>query len=61
VDAEKGKEENDEELVAAIGVALFLNEDGMHDSESDVLTLVPEASAWTGAGNNQKRSPLRKF
>lgn len=61
VDAETGEEVNDEELVAAIGVALFLNEDGMHDSESDVLTLVPEASAWTGAGNNQKRSPLRKF
>ncbi len=61
VDAETGEEVNDEELIAAIGVALFLHEDGMHDSESDVLTLLPTASAWNGAGNNQKRSPLRKF
>ncbi|MCR5153715.1 MAG: transcriptional regulator NrdR [Lachnospiraceae bacterium] len=29
--------------------------------EVDVLTLLPTASAWNGAGNNQKRSPLRKF
>ena len=61
VDAETGEDVHDEELAAAIGVALFLHEDGMHDSESDVLTLVPSVSAWNGAGNNQKRSPLRKF
>ena len=52
---------NDEELAAAIGVALFLHEDGMHDAESDVLTLMPAASAWTGAGQNLKKSPIRKF
>ena len=55
-----GKEVNDDEL-AAIGVALFLHEDGMHDAESDVLTLAPSASSWTGAGQNQKKYPLRKF
>ena len=59
--AETGAEVNDEELAAAIGVALFLHADGMHDAESDVLTLTPAASAWTGAGQNQKKSPLRKF
>ena len=52
---------NDEDLAAAIGVALFLHEDGMHDAESDVLTLMPTASAWTGAGQNLKKSPIRKF
>lgn len=51
---------NEEELAAIIAVGLFLNEDGMHDQESGVLTLAPSASAWTGAGNNHKRSPLRK-
>lgn len=56
-----GKEVDDDELAAAIGVALFLHEDGMHDAESDVLTLAPAASAWTGAGQNQKKSPVRKF
>ncbi len=56
-----GKEVDDEELAAAIGVALFLHEDGMHDQESNVLTLAPSNSAWTGAGNNQKRSPIRRF
>lgn len=56
-----GKEVDNDELAAAIGVALFLHEDGMHDAESDVLTLAPSASAWTGAGQNQKKSPLRKF
>ena len=52
---------NDEELAAIIAVGLFLNEDGMHDQESGVLTLTPTNSAWTGAGNNQKRQPVRKF
>jgi len=52
---------NEEELAAIIAVGLFLNEDGMHDQESGVLTLAPSPSNWTGAGNNQKRSPLRKF
>ena len=52
---------NDEDLAAAIGVGLFLHEDGMHDAESDVLTLMPAASAWTGAGQNLKKSPIRKF
>lgn len=56
-----GKEVDDQELAAAIGVALFLHEDGMHDQESGVLTLTPATSTWTGAGQNQKRSPLRKF
>lgn len=52
--------ESEEELAAIIAVGLFLNEDGMHDQESGVLTLAPSVSAWTGAGNNHKRSPLRK-
>ena len=60
-DAASGQEVDDAELAAAIGVALFLHADGMHDAESDVLTLTPAASAWTGAGQNQKKSPLRKF
>lgn len=60
-DKATGAEVNDEELAAAIGVALFLHEDGMHDQESGVLTLAQTASTWTGAGCNQKRSPLRKF
>ncbi len=51
----------DEEVAAAIGMALFLAEDGMHDRESDTLTLAPTAQAWTGSGNNHKHSPLRKF
>lgn len=51
----------DDELAAAIGVALFMHEDGMHDQESGVLTLTPTPSSWTGAGNNQKKSPLRRF
>ena len=57
-----GKEVNDEELAAAIGMALFLHEDGMHDTESGVLTLnAPQPGAWTGVGANQKQMPLRKF
>ncbi len=61
VEKATGAEVNDDELAAAIGVALFMHEDGMHDQESGVLTLNPTPSSWTGAGNNQKRSPLRKF
>lgn len=60
-DSATGKAINNEELAAAIGMALFLHEDGMHDQESGVLTLAPSSSAWTGAGNNHKGSPLRKF
>lgn len=60
-DAATGTEVNNDELAAAIGVALFLHEDGMHDQESGILTLAPSQSAWTGAGQNQKRSPLRRF
>ena len=61
VEKSSGKEVDDAALAAAIGVALFLHEDGMHDQESNVLTLTPTDSAWTGAGNNQKRSPIRRF
>lgn len=60
-EAATGKEVDNDELAAAIGMALFLHEDGMHDQESNVLTLVNTPSAWTGAGNNQKRSPMRRF
>jgi len=60
-DKETGEVIEDSELAAAIGVALFLKEDGMHDQESNILTLAPNNSAWTGAGNNQKRSPIRRF
>lgn len=61
IEKESGAEVDNDELAAAIGTALFLHEDGMHDQESGILTLTPSASAWTGAGQNQKRSPLRKF
>lgn len=60
-DAATGEVVADDELAAAIGVALFLHEDGMHDQESNVLTLCAAPSAWTGAGMNHKKSPLRKF
>lgn len=60
-DAKDGTVVVDDELAAAIGVALFLHEDGMHDQESGVLTLATTNSTWTGAGQNQKRSPMRKF
>lgn len=60
-DAATGKAIDDSEIAAAIGVALFMHADGMHDAESDVLTLGVTTSAWTGAGQNQKRHPLRKF
>jgi hypothetical protein len=51
----------DTEVAAAIGMALFLNEDGMHDHESEELTLVSTQQAWTGCGANHKQHPLRKF
>jgi Na+-transporting methylmalonyl-CoA/oxaloacetate decarboxylase gamma subunit len=51
----------DGEVAAAIGMALFLHEDGMHDHESDELTLLPSRQAWTGCGANHKQHPLRKF
>lgn len=54
-------ESADREIAAAIGMALFLAEDGMHDIESDELTLSPAEQAWTGRGNNQKQEPWRKF
>jgi len=59
-DGETGAVVDDSEIVAAIGMALFLNEDGMHDKESDVLTFAPANLSWTGAGNNHKPLPLRK-
>lgn len=58
---QNGNPIDDKELAAAISVALFLHEDGMHDQESGVLTLTQTQSAWTGAGQNQKKSPVRKF
>lgn len=60
-DAQTGAAIDNEELAAAIGMALFMHEDGMHDQESFVLTLGPNASAWTGPGHNQKPQPLRRF
>lgn len=60
-EAATGKVVDNDELAAAIGTALFLYADGMHDQESGVLTLAPATSAWTGAGQNQKKSPLRRF
>jgi hypothetical protein len=42
-------------------MALFLNEDGMHDHESEELTLVSTQQAWTGCGANHKQHPLRTF
>jgi Na+-transporting methylmalonyl-CoA/oxaloacetate decarboxylase gamma subunit len=50
-----------DEVAAAIGVALFLHADGMHDHESEELTLVSAPAAWTGCGANHKQMPLRKF
>lgn len=58
-DAKTGEKVDDTELAAAIAIALFMHEDGMHDSESDVLTFAPSNSSWTGVGQNQK--PLPKF
>ncbi len=52
---------DDDEVIAAIGIALFLHEGGSHDNESDVLTLAPTQSGWTGVGNNQMRKPNRKW
>lgn len=60
-DAKTGAAVDNDELAAAIGMALFMHEDGMHDQESGVLTLVQTQTNWTGAGNNQKKSPLRRF
>ena len=60
-DAETGVVVDDAELAAAIGMALFLNEDGMHDNESDVLTLIPHNSGWTGVSQNQKPLPRRAW
>lgn len=60
-DAKTGDVVDDNELAAAIGMALFLNEDGMHDKESDVLTLAPGNSGWTGVGHNQKPMPRRAW
>ena len=60
-EAETGAVVDDAELAAAIGMAIFLNEDGMHDSESDVLTLVSNNSGWTGVGQNQKPLPRRTW
>ena len=60
-DAKTGEKIDNDELAAAIGMAIFLHEDGMHDSESDVLTLVPNNSGWTGAGHNQKPLPRRAW
>lgn len=60
-DAKTGEKIEDTELAAAIGMALFLNEDGMHDNESDVLTLMPGNSGWTGVGQNQKPMPKRAW
>lgn len=55
-----GKSANSE-VATAIGMALFLAEDGMHDIESEELTLSPTEQAWTGRGNNLKQEPWRKF
>ncbi len=60
-DAETGATIDDAELAAAIGMALFLHEDGMHDSESDVLTIQPSNSGWSGVGQNQKPLPRRAW
>ena len=60
-DAKTGDVVDDDELAAAIGMAIFLNEDGMHDKESDVLTLAPGNSGWTGVGHNQKPMPRRAW
>lgn len=60
-DAKTGAVVDNDELAAAIGMAIFLNEDGMHDSESDVLTLAPGNSSWTGVGQNQKPMPRFKY
>lgn len=60
-DAKTGETIDNTELAAAIGMALFLNEDGMHDKESDMLTFASSKSAWTGAGNNQKPMPRRAW
>jgi Na+-transporting methylmalonyl-CoA/oxaloacetate decarboxylase gamma subunit len=46
----------DTEVAAAIGIALFLNEDGMHDHESEVLTLAPTTQAWSGCGKTLTES-----
>ena len=60
-DAQTGAMVDDAELVAAIGMALFLNEDGMHDKESDILTFGTTTSGWTGVGQNQKPMPRRSW
>lgn len=60
-DAKTGAVIDNDELAAAIGMAIFLNENGMHDSESDVLTLAPGNSSWTGVGQNQKPMPRFKY
>lgn len=56
-----GEASDASEIAAAIAMALFLAEDGMHDSESDTLTLVAAEQAWTGHGANQKQDPVRRW
>ena len=60
-EAATGVPADDDEVIAAIGIALFLHEGGSHDNESDVLTLGSVTSGWTGVGNNQMRKPIRKW
>jgi Na+-transporting methylmalonyl-CoA/oxaloacetate decarboxylase gamma subunit len=60
-EAATGVPADDDEVIAAIGIALFLHEGGSHDNESDVLTLGSVTSGWTGVGNNQMRKPNRKW
>ena len=52
----------EEEVAAAIGIALFLHQEGMHDTESNTLTIEHTPSTlWSGCGNSFRQEPTRKF
>lgn len=55
----KADGELSEEEIIAIGMALHLHLGGQHDQESEVLTIVPNATAWANKSLNFTQSPRK--
>lgn len=52
-------QENDEEMAAALAVAMYLEDSGMHDSEPGIVTVTSGRSSWADKSLTFRRRPMK--
>ncbi|MCE2615781.1 MAG: OadG family transporter subunit [Phocaeicola sp.] len=50
-----------DDVYAAIAMAIYEYQGGMHDVESNVITIIEDHSAWNSKAEMMRQKPIRKF